>query len=95
MSHALLLKGDDGPDVRGGSGDILLVHATETDRKGKAAPTVLDCVPPKASHDCTVLSSLLGSTLDLMVPGKGRERPAPETLMLSKLLLGMSPLDAR
>ncbi|XP_075041372.1 rap guanine nucleotide exchange factor 1 isoform X4 [Mixophyes fleayi] len=25
--------GDDGPDVRGGSGDILLVHATETDRK--------------------------------------------------------------
>ncbi|XP_059957722.1 rap guanine nucleotide exchange factor 1 isoform X7 [Mesoplodon densirostris] len=31
----LMLKqeGDDGPDVRGGSGDILLVHATETDRK--------------------------------------------------------------
>lgn len=28
------LQGDDGPDVRGGSGDILLVHATETDRKG-------------------------------------------------------------
>uniref|UniRef100_A0A452H496 Uncharacterized protein n=1 Tax=Gopherus agassizii TaxID=38772 RepID=A0A452H496_9SAUR len=27
-------EGDDGPDVRGGSGDILLVHATETDRKG-------------------------------------------------------------
>lgn len=27
-------QGDDGPDVRGGSGDILLVHATETDRKG-------------------------------------------------------------
>ncbi|XP_026891236.1 rap guanine nucleotide exchange factor 1 isoform X12 [Acinonyx jubatus] len=26
-------QGDDGPDVRGGSGDILLVHATETDRK--------------------------------------------------------------
>ncbi|XP_078006107.1 rap guanine nucleotide exchange factor 1 isoform X3 [Phascolarctos cinereus] len=26
-------EGDDGPDVRGGSGDILLVHATETDRK--------------------------------------------------------------
>lgn len=30
----LSLQGDDGPDVRGGSGDILLVHATETDRKG-------------------------------------------------------------
>uniref|UniRef100_A0A8D2IUI5 CRK SH3-binding GNRP n=1 Tax=Varanus komodoensis TaxID=61221 RepID=A0A8D2IUI5_VARKO len=27
-------EGDDGPDVRGGSGNILLVHATETDRKG-------------------------------------------------------------
>ncbi|XP_054440176.1 rap guanine nucleotide exchange factor 1 isoform X7 [Pteronotus mesoamericanus] len=26
-------EGDDGPDVRGGSADILLVHATETDRK--------------------------------------------------------------
>uniref|UniRef100_A0A8C5R1Q6 Rap guanine nucleotide exchange factor 1 n=1 Tax=Leptobrachium leishanense TaxID=445787 RepID=A0A8C5R1Q6_9ANUR len=26
-------EADDGPDVRGGSGDILLVHATETDRK--------------------------------------------------------------
>ncbi|XP_078127881.1 rap guanine nucleotide exchange factor 1b isoform X2 [Sander vitreus] len=26
-------KNDDGPDVRAGSGDILLVHATETDRK--------------------------------------------------------------
>ncbi|XP_039767709.1 rap guanine nucleotide exchange factor 1 isoform X7 [Ornithorhynchus anatinus] len=26
-------EGDDGPDVRGGSGDILLVHATQTDRK--------------------------------------------------------------
>lgn len=34
----LSLQGDDGPDVRGGSGDILLVHATETDRKGMAAP---------------------------------------------------------
>ncbi|KAG8509470.1 LOW QUALITY PROTEIN: Rap guanine nucleotide exchange factor 1, partial [Galemys pyrenaicus] len=31
------LQGDDGPDVRGGSGDILLVHATETDRKGTSA----------------------------------------------------------
>uniref|UniRef100_A0A8B9SZG4 CRK SH3-binding GNRP n=1 Tax=Anas platyrhynchos TaxID=8839 RepID=A0A8B9SZG4_ANAPL len=29
----LTAEGDDGPDVRGGSGDILLVHATETDRK--------------------------------------------------------------
>lgn len=37
-SSAVLLQGDDGPDVRGGSGDILLVHATETDRKGTAAP---------------------------------------------------------
>ena len=36
-SSAVLLQGDDGPDVRGGSGDILLVHATETDRKGTAA----------------------------------------------------------
>lgn len=27
-------QNDDGPDVRAGSGDILLVHATETDRKG-------------------------------------------------------------
>uniref|UniRef100_A0A3B4TWQ7 CRK SH3-binding GNRP n=1 Tax=Seriola dumerili TaxID=41447 RepID=A0A3B4TWQ7_SERDU len=27
-------ENDDGPDVRAGSGDILLVHATETDRKG-------------------------------------------------------------
>ncbi|MBN3320135.1 RPGF1 factor, partial [Atractosteus spatula] len=26
-------ENDDGPDVRAGSGDILLVHATETDRK--------------------------------------------------------------
>lgn len=37
-SFALSLQGDDGPDVRGGSGDILLVHATETDRKGAATP---------------------------------------------------------
>lgn len=37
-SSAVLPQGDDGPDVRGGSGDILLVHATETDRKGTAAP---------------------------------------------------------
>lgn len=29
-------QNDDGPDVRAGSGDILLVHATETDRKGTA-----------------------------------------------------------
>lgn len=47
LPHALLLQGDDGPDVRGGSGDILLVHATETDRKGMAAPTVLDLCPAK------------------------------------------------
>lgn len=52
-----LLQGDDGPDVRGGSGDILLVHATETDRKGMTA------VPPKVSHDPTALSSLLANTL--------------------------------
>ncbi|XP_046723868.1 rap guanine nucleotide exchange factor 1b isoform X3 [Silurus meridionalis] len=29
----LKVEGDDGPDVRAGSSDILLVHATETDRK--------------------------------------------------------------
>uniref|UniRef100_A0A6Q2YIK9 CRK SH3-binding GNRP n=1 Tax=Esox lucius TaxID=8010 RepID=A0A6Q2YIK9_ESOLU len=29
----LKLENDDGPDVRAGSGDILLVHATQTDRK--------------------------------------------------------------
>ncbi|XP_017539441.1 rap guanine nucleotide exchange factor 1b isoform X4 [Pygocentrus nattereri] len=29
----LKTEGDDGPDVRAGSSDILLVHATETDRK--------------------------------------------------------------
>uniref|UniRef100_A0A8C2FTU4 CRK SH3-binding GNRP n=1 Tax=Cyprinus carpio TaxID=7962 RepID=A0A8C2FTU4_CYPCA len=29
-------ENDDGPDVRAGSGDILLVHATETDRKGNS-----------------------------------------------------------
>ncbi|XP_030624929.1 rap guanine nucleotide exchange factor 1b [Chanos chanos] len=29
----LKAEGDDGPDVRAGSADILLVHATETDRK--------------------------------------------------------------
>ncbi|KAF4098934.1 hypothetical protein G5714_020964 [Onychostoma macrolepis] len=29
----LKAENDDGPDVRAGSGDILLVHATETDRK--------------------------------------------------------------
>uniref|UniRef100_A0A8C2CFV5 CRK SH3-binding GNRP n=1 Tax=Cyprinus carpio TaxID=7962 RepID=A0A8C2CFV5_CYPCA len=28
-----VVSNDDGPDVRAGSGDILLVHATETDRK--------------------------------------------------------------
>lgn len=38
LSFALSSQGDDGPDVRGGSGDILLVHATETDRKGAATP---------------------------------------------------------
>uniref|UniRef100_A0A8C1RUQ2 CRK SH3-binding GNRP n=1 Tax=Cyprinus carpio TaxID=7962 RepID=A0A8C1RUQ2_CYPCA len=35
-SHAALVlcvTNDDGPDVRAGSGDILVVHATETDRK--------------------------------------------------------------
>lgn len=31
---SLFLQNDDGPDVRAGSGDILLVHATETERKG-------------------------------------------------------------
>ncbi|TSK72036.1 Rap guanine nucleotide exchange factor 1 [Bagarius yarrelli] len=35
----LKAEGDDGPDVRAGSSDILLVHATETDRKVKAPPT--------------------------------------------------------
>ncbi|KAK1334035.1 hypothetical protein QTO34_005034 [Cnephaeus nilssonii] len=43
-------EGDDGPDVRGGSGDILLVHATETDRKGMAVPLaalpLMSHVPP-------------------------------------------------
>uniref|UniRef100_A0A4W4H727 CRK SH3-binding GNRP n=1 Tax=Electrophorus electricus TaxID=8005 RepID=A0A4W4H727_ELEEL len=34
MAHITLKQEhDDGPDVRAGSGDILLVHATETDRK--------------------------------------------------------------
>ncbi|XP_057216195.1 rap guanine nucleotide exchange factor 1b isoform X7 [Triplophysa rosa] len=34
MSRVTLkAENDDGPDVRAGSGDILLVHATETDRK--------------------------------------------------------------
>lgn len=42
-----LLQGDDGPDVRGGSGDILLVHATETDRKGMAASTAVALCPTK------------------------------------------------
>ncbi|KAK2888124.1 hypothetical protein Q8A73_019572 [Channa argus] len=31
-------ENDDGPDVRAGSGDILLVHATETDRKDLVFP---------------------------------------------------------
>ncbi|XP_059379164.1 rap guanine nucleotide exchange factor 1-like isoform X1 [Carassius carassius] len=36
MSHLTLKQeNDDGPDVRAGSGDILLVHATETDRKDR------------------------------------------------------------
>lgn len=35
----LCLQNDDGPDVRAGSGDILLVHATETDRKGMVQTT--------------------------------------------------------
>lgn len=33
-SPLFFLQNDDGPDVRAGSGDILLVHATETERKG-------------------------------------------------------------
>lgn len=33
-------QNDDGPDVRAGSGDILLVHATETDRKGTVQTTL-------------------------------------------------------
>ncbi|XP_052460735.1 rap guanine nucleotide exchange factor 1 isoform X2 [Carassius gibelio] len=36
MSHLTLKQeNDDGPDVKAGSGDILLVHATETDRKDR------------------------------------------------------------
>ncbi|KAI2661884.1 Rap guanine nucleotide exchange factor 1 [Labeo rohita] len=36
ISHLTLKQeNDDGPDVRSGSGDILLVHATETDRKDR------------------------------------------------------------
>lgn len=36
MSHLTLKQeSDDGPDVRSGSGDILLVHATEADRKDR------------------------------------------------------------
>lgn len=41
--HSLVLlipQNDDGPDVRAGSGDILLVHATETDRKGIVQSTI-------------------------------------------------------
>lgn len=41
--HSLVLlipQNDDGPDVRAGSGDILLVHATETDRKGIVQSTM-------------------------------------------------------
>lgn len=34
FSSFFFLQNDDGPDVRAGSGDILLVHATETERKG-------------------------------------------------------------
>lgn len=34
LNCPLFLQNDDGPDVRAGSGDILLVHATETERRG-------------------------------------------------------------
>uniref|UniRef100_A0A8C9R2G6 CRK SH3-binding GNRP n=1 Tax=Scleropages formosus TaxID=113540 RepID=A0A8C9R2G6_SCLFO len=40
-------ENDDGPDVRAGSGDILLVHATETDRKGIFDPCTIS---PERDH---------------------------------------------
>uniref|UniRef100_A0A3B5L1T6 Rap guanine nucleotide exchange factor (GEF) 1b n=1 Tax=Xiphophorus couchianus TaxID=32473 RepID=A0A3B5L1T6_9TELE len=37
-------ENDDGPDVRAGSGDILLVHATETERKGMVLKLFTYCL---------------------------------------------------
>lgn len=65
----LSLQGDDGPDVRGGSGDILLVHATETDRKGMAASSQWPCLCQKrprhrpAPPSCVFSSPLSYSVL--------------------------------
>lgn len=56
LPHPLLCvvsQGDDGPDVRGGSGDILLVHATETDRKGRAVAWVWELSPKPARAPST------------------------------------------
>lgn len=42
--HPESLQNDDGPDVRAGSGDILLVHATETERKGMVLKLFTYCL---------------------------------------------------
>lgn len=42
--HSESLQNDDGPDVRAGSGDILLVHATETERKGRVLKLFTYCL---------------------------------------------------
>ena len=49
LRRRLPLQSDDGPDVRAGSGDILLVHATETDRKGTLVKSVCVDVCYKSS----------------------------------------------
>lgn len=86
----LSLQGDDGPDVRGGSGDILLVHATETDRKGMAAPSqwprLCQKAPPllrplmSSPLPCPILSSPPAlSRSDGGAAGSHRESPPSGT----------------
>lgn len=57
--HSFVLifpQNDDGPDVRAGSGDILLVHATETDRKGMVQSMIKIILTPSV---CCIQDSML------------------------------------
>ncbi|TFK02748.1 ADP-ribosylation factor-like protein 9 [Platysternon megacephalum] len=68
-------EGDDGPDVRGGSGDILLVHATETDRKD----LVLYCEAFLTTYRTFITPEELIKKLQYRYPSKSKFCHFPDT----------------
>ncbi|XP_016323720.1 rap guanine nucleotide exchange factor 1-like, partial [Sinocyclocheilus anshuiensis] len=69
MSHLKLKQeNDDGPDVRAGSGDILLVHATETDRKVVKGVFLDDMLLVELTED--ILKQLMELVFNLLCNGE-------------------------